>query len=205
MRRIFRLGMEDPVSPRFACDDEDLDDFFRNEWKPHHDQLLAATYAVVEDGVTIAMFSVVNDRLESDKTDRKTRNKMLRMIPYRKHRKHYPSVKLARLGVVTAHQGRMIGSWIIEFLKAYFVLNNKTGCRYLTVDAYPGRTSFYEKNGFARFGPERTDPKAEYVHMEYDLKITKDQYDRDPTKLEFAKALIDETLHLDGFSASLAP
>ena len=37
MRTIFRLGMEDPASLDFACNDKDLDDFFRNEWKAHHD------------------------------------------------------------------------------------------------------------------------------------------------------------------------
>ncbi len=98
----------------------------------------------------------------------------------------------------------MIGSWIIEFLKAYFLLNNKTGCRYLTVDAYPHRTKFYESNGFTRFGPMSPDPQAEYIHMEYDLKITKDLYDGDPARLELAKAMINETLSLDGFGLALA-
>lgn len=204
MRSVFRLGMEDPAISGFVCNDKDLDDFFCNEWKAHHDQLLAATYAVVEDGVVIAMFSLANDRLESDKADRKTRNKLLRRIPYRKHRKYYPSVKLARLGVAKSHQGKMVGSWIIAFLKAYFVLNNKTGCRYLTVDAYPHRAKFYERNGFTRFGPVFPDPQAEYIHMEYDLKITKDLYDGDPARLRLAKAMINETLNVEGFAAVLA-
>ena len=31
---------------------------------------------------------------------------------------------------------------------AYFIIDNKTGCRFITVDAYRSAIPFYEKNGF---------------------------------------------------------
>lgn len=31
---------------------------------------------------------------------------------------------------------------------AYFIIDNKTGCRFITVDAYRNAIPFYEKNGF---------------------------------------------------------
>lgn len=33
-------------------------------------------------------------------------------------------------------------------IKAFFLLDNKTGCRFVIVDAYRSAIPFYEKNGF---------------------------------------------------------
>ena len=41
-----------------------------------------------------------------------------------------------------------IGSYLIRFIKSYFITDNKTGCRFLTVDAYADAIPFYLKNGF---------------------------------------------------------
>jgi len=41
-----------------------------------------------------------------------------------------------------------IGSYLIRFIKSYFIADNKTGCRFLTVDAYADAIPFYRKNGF---------------------------------------------------------
>ena len=41
-------------------------------------------------------------------------------------------------------------TYVVEdkFIKSYFVADNKTGCRFLTVDAYADAIPFYLKNGF---------------------------------------------------------
>ncbi len=44
-----------------------------------------------------------------------------------------------------------MGSQIIDYLISWFVHpDNKTGCRFMVVDAYnrPGTIGFYQKNGF---------------------------------------------------------
>ena len=43
-----------------------------------------------------------------------------------------------------------LGSQILIFIKGWFAFNNKTGCRFLLVDAYnrPEVIKFYEKNDF---------------------------------------------------------
>lgn len=41
-----------------------------------------------------------------------------------------------------------MGSFLLDFIKTLFVINNKTGCRFITVDAYKAAVPFYEKNGF---------------------------------------------------------
>lgn len=65
---------------------------------------------------------------------------------FRRHRfvnekriRSYPAVKICRLG---------IGSVLLDFIKSYFLVDNKTGCRFVTVDAYIDAVPFYEHNDF---------------------------------------------------------
>ena len=60
----------------------------------------------------------------------------------------YPAVKLGRLGVGSAFQNQGIGTIILDCIKALFVSNNRTGCMYVTVDAYRKSLKFYENNDF---------------------------------------------------------
>ena len=62
--------------------------------------------------------------------------------------KSYQAVKLCRLAVRLSAREMHIGSYLIDFIKAYFLIDNKTGCRLVTVDAYRSAIPFYEKNGF---------------------------------------------------------
>ncbi len=61
-----------------------------------------------------------------------------------------PAAKIGRLGVCNELQGQHYGQSVLDFLKAWFAEGNKTGCRFLVVDAYnSGRiTKFYSRNGF---------------------------------------------------------
>jgi hypothetical protein len=53
-------------------------------------------------------------------------------------------------------------------LKDLFVTNNRTGCRFITVDAYKDSLKFYEKNGFKYL--TTTDINADTRLMFFDLK-----------------------------------
>lgn len=49
------------------------------------------------------------------------------------------------------YQGKGVGSDLISFISSWFVKDdNKSGCRFLLVDAYnnPKTLNFYERNGF---------------------------------------------------------
>ena len=59
-----------------------------------------------------------------------------------------------RLGVDRLVKGTGMGSFLLAFIQSYFVINNKTGCRFLTVDAYSEAVPFYIKNGFVPLTPE---------------------------------------------------
>ena len=57
-------------------------------------------------------------------------------------------MKIGRLGVDLKCKG--IGSPLMDFIKGWFSSNNKTGCRFLLVDAYNELDvlKYYQKNGF---------------------------------------------------------
>jgi hypothetical protein len=76
-------------------------------------------------------------------------------------------VKLCRLGVDETAKGLRIGTTILNYIKSMFVINNKTGCRFLTVDAYLNAVPFYEKNGFRFMNAEDNDPHTRLMY--YDL------------------------------------
>ena len=157
MEEIFRdyeirkLGSTDFVS-HFDCGDEDLNDFIMNDAPLYRETLLAMTYVLKQKSTNkvAAYFSVANDRISIK--DFPTNTDFNR---FRKHRfvnekrlKSYPAIKLCRLGIDKTVQGQHIGTFLIDFISTFFVTDNKSGCRFLTVDAYSNAISFYLKNGF---------------------------------------------------------
>ena len=146
---IRRLEKQEIVKS-FDCGDADLNDFILNESLLYRKELLAVSYAVEDNSKSvIAYFSLANDRVSlSDFEDKTAFNR------FRHHRfvnekrlKSYPAVKICRFGVdlmVKKH----IGTRVLNFIKSYFIEDNKTGCRFITVDAYSSAIPFDLKNGF---------------------------------------------------------
>jgi GNAT superfamily N-acetyltransferase len=143
---LLRLELNHELKP-FDCGDtkagKDLTDFFINQSKDHLKQLLAVTYVLESEDKTIAYYSVLNDKINRSK-------KMNKLIPNAKHYFTYPAVKIGRFGVYKDYQGKDIGTQLFDYIKVLFTTNNRTGCRFITVDAYnePSVIKFYEKNGF---------------------------------------------------------
>ena len=79
------------------------------------------------------------------------KEKIGKEIPHSKQDINYPAVLIGRLGINIAYQHLHVGSELMNFIKMWFIEpNNKTGCRYLVVDAYNTEIpiAFYKKNGF---------------------------------------------------------
>jgi GNAT superfamily N-acetyltransferase len=64
--------------------------------------------------------------------------------------KRFPAVLIGRLGTSKDFAGQGYGTAIMDFIKVLFRTNNRTGCRFLIVDALnrPDTLHYYEKNGF---------------------------------------------------------
>lgn len=133
----------------FDCNDSDLNEFFFEDSKGHSRQLLAVTYAFESEVETIAYFCVSNDSIREGDASKSIFRHLLNKLPHRKRYKSHPAVKIGRFAVSSSHQRKGIGTELImDYIKALFIINNKTGCRFITIDAYEAAISFYQKNGF---------------------------------------------------------
>lgn len=157
----------DLPAPTFACGDEDLDDFFAHDAANYQRQLLSVTYLLQVDGTVAGFFSLLNDKIQSSEIEVPgTRNRMQRPIPNDKRAQSYPAVKIGRLAIAHQFQGQKLGSALLESILNLFGDNNKTGCRFVTVDAYCNATGFYEKHGFDYLTADDADAKTRLMYLD---------------------------------------
>lgn len=172
---IRRLKRKETVKS-FDCGDADLNDFILKESALYRQALLAVSCIVEskqDSSVVSAYFSLANDRVSlTDFTNKTEYNR------FRKHRfvnekrlKSYPAVKICRLGVSSSMKGMHLGSFLLNFIKSYFVVNNKTGCRFLTVDAYADAIPFYQKNGFILLNNEDADADTRLLYFDLETIV----------------------------------
>lgn len=164
---IVRLGANEE-RPEFSCEDEDLNEFFHKDSQDGSRQLFSVTYTVQQNGKTVAFFSLSNDAIRRDGIPEDKRKKFLKPIPRRKRYPTLPAVKIGRLAVAEGLTGSGLGSDILSYLKAWFTKGNKTGCRFIIVDAYtnPKTLRFYTKNGFETFGPAKPSDSTQLMYFD---------------------------------------
>lgn len=157
-RRLFRRLGDDEFVLSFNCGEKysDLNDFIINDAPYYRKELLAVSY-VIED-------------FESNNIFNRFRKKTFLNS---KRIKHYPAVKLCRLGVSVERQSSGLGSLILDAIKWYFLDDNKTGCRCITVDAHRDAVPFYLKNGFKILTESEDSPNDRTCLMFYDLMALK--------------------------------
>ena len=149
----------------FDCGDADLTEFFLKDAILHKKELIGVTYFFYDDSrkLAISFFTVSNDAVRTDtfKED----------LPIGKKYSFYPAVKIGRFGVNKEFQGQGIGTQMMDYIKWFFVSTNKTGCRFLTVDAYNKREilDFYSKKNEFTFLSDK-DAEKRTRTMKYDLK-----------------------------------
>ena len=156
----------------FDCGDADLNDFILNRAAMFQKYLLSVSYAYAnpETGCILAYCSLANDKVAiTDFKDKTEFNRFRKKqgFPNEKRLKSYPAVKLCRLGVDSSAKGQQIGTTVLDYIKSMFVIENKTGCRFLTVDAYLDAVPFYVKNEFQFMNAEDNDPHTRLMY--YDL------------------------------------
>lgn len=131
----------------FTCcdpddDDRDLDDFIRDDAERHLRDKMAVTYGVFFPDEALSKYPLAFFTLQND---------ALKIVSPGYPYKTPPAVKIGRFGVNVEFQSNGIGTGIVTMIKDFMCLDNRTGCRYITVDAYnnPRVLRFYQKNGFA--------------------------------------------------------
>lgn len=144
---LIRLTSDYEFKP-FNCGDEDLNEFLLNDSKSYARKLLAVTYILENKNEIIAFFSLLNDKITVGDVDSGNQWKKLFKRSTGKNFSSHPAMKIGRLGVSNNFKGQGIGTIILDYIKELFITNNRTGCRFITVDAYGASLRFYERNGF---------------------------------------------------------
>ena len=138
----------------FSCGHQDLDDFFHNDAPLYNAQLLGKSYCFRSDkkpSDIVCAFTVSNDSIRVNILPNSREKKVQKAIPRAKQMRRYPGVLIGRLGINKEYKHQGIGSDLMTFIKSWFIdAGNKTGCRFLIVDAYNENIplNYYLKNGF---------------------------------------------------------
>lgn len=170
--KLIRLEPDTIILP-FDCGDTDLNGFLFDDAKNYAKDLMAVTYLIQDTEKTIAYFNFLNDKISHTDLDGSIEKFAARVgifLPKEKsHYKSYPAVKIGRLAVHVDYQnGGGYGRKIINFTKGLFTNKNKTGCKFITVDAYSDSLKFYEKMGFKYLSSKdkKTDTRLMYFNLE---------------------------------------
>lgn len=164
-------NQEDILS--FDCGDSDLNEYFRVDNVQYRKELMTQSYCFYRVGQSqrdaVALVDFCNDSLARNFITKKSKKEIHHQ---KRGYKSFPALKITRLGVDKDIQHAGVGKSLLTVIKHFFVSDNRTGCRFLTVDAYRCVKDFYIANGFIEaFIPEEDlDPNSPTIPMYYDLK-----------------------------------
>ena len=171
--------------PAFDCGDEDLNAFFQEDAFNYDAQLLGRSYCFLSalEGDIAAVFTLSNSAIRVAELPNNAKRRLVKLIPWVKQGRNYPAVLIGRLGVSRKYRNQRIGSQIIDFIKAWFLSDhNKTGCRFIVVDAYNREDvlHFYsnDNNGFSfLFKEERQEKLYNSIPADENLKTRQMYFD----------------------------
>lgn len=186
-RILYQGWVLEPIAPQallfdFDCGNEDLNSFYKNDLWHHEEELITKSYVFSPEGASFmeaeppaAFISFCNDAVLKARFAKGEWKKIVKEIPFRKRYSSLPAVKIARLGVQERYKRRGVGSALLNITKLLFLTNNRTGCRFITVDAYNTEEAvgMYQKNHFAFI--TGADKENETRIMYYDLARSLDQ------------------------------
>lgn len=71
-----------------------------------------------------------------------------------------------RLAIARTAQHQSIGTYLLEFIEEYFLIDNKSGCRFVTVDAYVDAIPFYIKNNYQFLNNDDEDKRTRVMYFD---------------------------------------
>ena len=148
------LLQKEDVADYFCSKNRDISEFFHKDYIGYRNQLLGKSYCFCTDTSPrkiACAFTVANASIYLANVENRRRNAINRHIPNKKRHNQYPAVLIGRLAVFDGFEGVGLGDSLLDFIKAWFIDPlNKTGCRFLVVDAvnHPKVLDYYQRNGF---------------------------------------------------------
>ncbi len=167
--KLIRLDSDTEILP-FDCGNTDLNGFLIEDAKNYANELLATTFIIQSEKETIAYFNYLNDKISHTEIGNKDTflKRISSLLPQGKNGyTSYPAIKIGRLAVSENFKGNGYGRDILNFTKALFVDNNRTGCKFITVDAYSESLDFYIRNGFKYLSSrdKKSDTRLMYFNL----------------------------------------
>ena len=159
----------------FDCGKQSLNNFFQMESIAYSSDLMGKTYCFTlsaDPAVIVCAFTIANDSIKMSHLPNARKKKVNKYVARGKHKNSYPSVLIGRLGVNKDFHGQNIGPELMDFIKAWFIdSNNKTGCRFIVVDAYNEEVplKYYVKCGFEFLIPD------EIAELKYTKNILEEE------------------------------
>ena len=152
----------------FDCGDADLNGFLLNDAKEYAIKELAFTFILENEDEIVAYYSLLNDKISKQETDKASWRKLKKRFPHQKHFNSYPAIKIGRFAVAKAYEGKGIGRKLMTLIKDRLLRHDSDSAfRFLTVDAYLSAIHFYEKNGFKQMVAD--DPNKHTRLMYFDM------------------------------------
>lgn len=185
LSKLHRLNENSILLP-FDCGNKDLTDYFLNSAKKDIKKLMSLVYYLEMAGKTFLFFTLSNDKITEveikDGEPLYTKSFFKRIkdkFGRAKHRRDYPAVKIGRFGVNIEFQGKGMhwGSEALDFIKRWMITDNKTGCCFITVDAYATAVEFYLKNGFLFMGEREKGGYEKWLKENSDYKTKEINHD----------------------------
>lgn len=151
--------------------DRDLDDFIHNDAERHFKDRIAITYSLISSAYPefILGFATLQNDAIVIPDQPPAAFPLSKQYEYRA----FPAVKIGRLGIQNELQYNGAGSALIHMIKMLMTTANRTGCRFLTVDARRDKRNkinvcpFYAKNGFSEL--TLRNKTSRYIPMYFDL------------------------------------
>ncbi|TGM30474.1 N-acetyltransferase [Leptospira levettii] len=164
---FFLKSIQESNLDLFKCD-QSLESYFKNDAIDTEIEIIAKTYFLHKYGVgePLVGFSISNNAISA--------NIDLDMgIQYNARYKAYPAVLIGRFATHNNPSGKGYGKLVLDLIKNWLITNNKTGCRFVVVDARKDIADFYRKSGFEDYPEESNIPNNKYLY--FDLKAYQEQ------------------------------
>lgn len=161
-----------------AVTDRDLEDFLHQDAEKHFRDRIAITYALLADANPQSPIGFVT--LQNDAIIVTEEGCLPEVADYAY--KAFPAVKIGRLGIKLELQQTPyhFGSLLLSMVKLLMTTDNRTGCRFLTVDAWRNKkqkidaSRFYAQNGFSILASRQKTSNS--IPMYYDLALFKNPF-----------------------------
>lgn len=173
--RLRKFNPETDTRKPFDCGNPDLNGFLletdprQHNATMHAKEMLSETYVAVDISDNIlAYFSLLNDKIDKNYTDKRVWNRLSRAIPNAKRRSSQPALKIGRFAVSKNYQKSGLGKELIRIIQIWFFKERRAGCRFITVDALECAVGFYKKCNFNEIS--QTEKNEPTTTMCFDLK-----------------------------------